>query len=420
MTDSAGDRRAAPAHPGPDTHFSWLFRLPVGQARHNRQAPLRVGSGRETRFLPRAGRARVPPSFTPSARLSRSSPTAGRAVPLPLCRSKSTGFSTEEQESPPEGGRIVPLGPMPTPPEGPRDRRGFEMTGTKFNAHQHITDQIIAAIEAGCPPWRKPWTGGARGAALPLRHNGEPYRGINILVLWSVASAKGYVSARWLTFKQAKDLGGAVRKGEKSTTVVKFGTIEREDEDGNLRSVPFTRAYRVFNADQIDALPADYYIAPEPPRDLGTEPDAALDAFFAATGARIDTTDEPRAFYDIRRDRIHMPPIATFHDAGGYYGTLAHEMTHWTGAASRLDRFERFADRKAYAFEELVAEIGNCLLCASLGLTPDCQQSGAYIAGWLAAMKEDNRAIFRAAAEAQKAADFLLAAGQGAQRVAAE
>jgi len=290
---------------------------------------------------------------------------------------------------------------------------------TKFDLHQTITDQIIAAIEAGCPPWRKPWTGSTTGASLPLRHNGEAYRGINILVLWSVAAAQGYTSARWLTFKQAKDLGGSVRKGEKSALVVFFDTIRKEDEDGEEKVIPFTKGYRVFNADQIDGLPADYYIQPEPARDLGTEADPALDAFFAATGASIDTTEEPRAYYNIPQDRIHMPPITTFPDAGGYYGTLAHELTHWTGAASRLDRFGRFADRKAYAFEELVAEIGNCLLCADLGLTPDFQQSGSYIYGWLRTMKEDNRAIFRAASEAQKAVELILTLGHYS-KVAAE
>jgi antirestriction protein ArdC len=168
------------------------------------------------------------------------------------------------------------------------------------------------------------------------------------------------------------------------------------------------------------AVHADFYVQPEPARDLGTEADPALDAFFAATGATIDTTEEPRAYYNIPQDRIHMPPIGTFHDASGYYGTLAHEITHWTGAASRLDRFGRFADRKSYAFEELVAEIGNCLLCATLGLTPDFGQSGAYIDGWLRAMKEDTKAIFRAASEAQKATDFVQGLTDPAQKVAAE
>lgn len=296
------------------------------------------------------------------------------------------------------------------------------MEKTKQNLHQQITDQIITAIEAGRAPWRKPWTGGTAGAALPLRHNGEPYRGINILVLWSVASSRGYTSAHWLTFKQAKTFGGAVRKGEKSSTVIYYTTKEIEDEekDGETKLIPLTKSYRVFNADQIDGLPDSFYRTPEPARDLGTELDPDLEAYFMGTGADIQSSKEPRAYYDIKRDRIHMPPVATFHNAGGYYATLAHELTHWTGAETRLDRFARFSDRKAYAFEELVAEIGNCLICATLGLTPDFEQSGAYIAGWLKAMKEDNRAIFRAASEAQKALDFVQGLTAPTKQMAAE
>ncbi|MCC5991277.1 MAG: DUF1738 domain-containing protein [Rhodobacteraceae bacterium] len=294
------------------------------------------------------------------------------------------------------------------------------MAAATFDLHQQITDQLMQAIEAGCPPWRKPWTGSSKGASLPLRHNGEPYRGINILVLWSIASAKGYTSARWLTFKQAKELGGNVRKGEKSATVVKFGTVEKEDENGEEKVIPYAKGYRVFNADQIDGLPAEYYDIPEPAADLGTEPVAHLDAFFAATGAKIEATSKPRAYYDITKDLIHMPLIQTFHNANGYYGTLAHELTHWTGASTRLARFERFSDRKAYAFEELIAEIGNCILSVTLGLTPDFAQSGAYIEGWLAAMKEDKKAIFRAASEAQKAVDFIYALEKHVGYVAAE
>jgi antirestriction protein ArdC len=140
--------------------------------------------------------------------------------------------------------------------------------------------------------------------------------------------AKDYSSARWMTFNQAKQLGGHVRKGEKSATVVKYGTVEREDENGEERQIPYARAYRVFNADQIEGLPAEFYILPDPPRDLGTVADPELETFFAASGAQIDVTEEPRAYYNIKTDRIHMPPIGTFHRAAGYYGTLAHELTH--------------------------------------------------------------------------------------------
>ena len=278
-----------------------------------------------------------------------------------------------------------------------------------FDLYQHVTDQIIASIEAGTPAWRKPWTGEKGGAVFPRRANGEPYRGINVLMLWLTAHEKGYGAAHWFTYRQAQEAGGQVRKGEKSATVVKYGTFEREDEEGDERKIPYLKAYRVFNAEQIEGLPAEFYGTPaEAARDFGTETNPALEAFFAATGADIRTSDEPRAFYNITQDFIHMPPITSFHDAGGYYATLAHEATHWTGHQTRLDRFTRFSDRKAYAFEELIAEIGACMTCANLGLVPDFAQSAAYLSGWLRALKDDKRLIFKAASEAQKAADLLM------------
>ncbi|MFQ8433162.1 ArdC family protein [Amaricoccus sp. W119] len=292
----------------------------------------------------------------------------------------------------------------------------------KFDAQQWVTDRIVAAIEAGTPPWRQPWTGTARGAVFPYRACGEAYRGINVILLWLEAWEKGYASRFWFTYRQAQALGGQVRKGEKSASVIKFGTFEKAGtaEEDDRRAIPFTKLYAVFNADQIDGLPEVYHRHPEAPRDLGTEPDRALEAFFAATGAVIVSSSDPRAYYDFKADRIHMPPIRTFHAMAGYYATLAHEATHWTGHASRLDRLAKFADRDAYAFEELVAELGNVMLCARLGLTPDFGQSAAYVESWLSALRNDKRLIFRAAAEAQKAVDFLLEAGGGvAQRSAA-
>lgn len=285
------------------------------------------------------------------------------------------------------------------------------MAKERLDIKQHVTDTIVAQIEAGTPPWRKPWTGDATGAGFPLRHNGEQYRGINILMLWATAMVKGYNSARWMTFKQARELGGSVRKGEKATKSVFYGTFEKEVEDGNgeteTRTSRFAKSNNVFNADQIDGLPADYYVRPEPPRDLGTEADSDLDTFFAATGAEIITSEDPKAYYHPARDHIHMPPIATFYEASGYYGTLAHELIHWTGSEKRLERIKKFQDKKAYAFEELVAEIGACFLCLQLGVEPQFDQSAAYVEGWLEALKSDKELIFKAAAEAQKAVDHI-------------
>lgn len=233
-------------------------------------------------------------------------------------------------------------------------------------------------MEAGTPPWRKPWTGNAGGAAFPLRACGEPHRGINVLLLLLAAANRGYTSAHWFTFKQAQELGAHVRKDEKSCTIVQHGTFEKEDEAGETRSLPYAKAYRVFNVDQIEGLPEAFCgETSTQAKDLGTEPNPELDAFFVATGAKIETTDEPWAYYHPARDIIHMPPIATFHDANGFYG------------------------------EELVAEIGSCMVCATLGLVPDFAQSAAYVESWLKALKDDARLIFKAASETQKALDFL-------------
>ncbi|WP_282063816.1 ArdC family protein [Roseobacter litoralis] len=287
----------------------------------------------------------------------------------------------------------------------------------KLDIHQHVTDTIIAQIEAGTPPWRTPWTGGEGGAAFPLRHNGEAYRGINILMLWATAHERGYNSAHWMTFKQAMELGGMVKKGEKCARSVFYGTFEKaadqtegkSEDDGKTR-IPYAKTNNVFNADQIENLPAEFYITPEQPRDLGTEANAELDAFFTDTGADIISSDEARAYYRPATDKIHMPPIRTFHSVTGYYSTLSHELCHWTGASNRLDRIKKFQNREAYAFEELVAEIGNCLLCLHLGVTPQFDQSAAYIESWLKALKDDKGLIFKAASEAQRAVDFILAA----------
>lgn len=287
----------------------------------------------------------------------------------------------------------------------------------KMDIHQHVTDTIIEQIEAGTPPWRKPWTGGTGGAAFPLRHNGDAYRGINILMLWATAHKRGYTSAHWMTFKQARDLGGMVKKGEKCARSVFYGTFEKDAEategqsdakgDGKTR-IPYAKTNNVFNADQIDGLPEQFYIQPDPPRDLGIEADATLDAFFSKVGVEIITSEDPKAYYSRAQDHIHMPPIAIFYDAAGYYGTLAHEEIHASGHQKRLARIEKFQDREAYAFEELVAGIGNCMLCLHLGVTPQFDQSAAYIEGWLAALKNDKGLIFKAASEAQKAVDYIL------------
>ena len=283
--------------------------------------------------------------------------------------------------------------------------------------HKEITDQIISALEKGVRPWQRPWDAShLEGRALvPLRHNGIAYRGVNILALWMASLAKGYRSPIWMTFHQALQLGGGVRKGEKGSLTVYASTLSRtetEDATGEETeaAIHYMKGYTVFNVEQIDGLPTHYYAAPEPRLDPVPRI-ARADAFFAATGADIRHGGN-QAYYAIGEDRIQMPPIAAFRDAESYYATLAHECTHWTRHPRRLDRSfgqKRFGDH-GYAVEELVAELGSAFTCAALDLLPEIREDHAsYIAHWLAVMKADKRAIFTAASDAQKAADYLSA-----------
>ncbi|MEM9098081.1 MAG: zincin-like metallopeptidase domain-containing protein, partial [Pseudomonadota bacterium] len=174
--------------------------------------------------------------------------------------------------------------------------------------------------------------------------------------------------------------------------------------------IPYAKSYRVFNAEQIDGLPESYQTQHEAPRDLGTEADPELDAWFARTGIRIETISEPRAYYAPGPDKIHMPPIATFLTAHGFYQTLSHESLHGSGHAKRLDRLKAANTKAEYAREELVAEIGAAMLCATLGIHLEIEQNAAYVEGWLKALQEDKREIFRAASAAQKGCDWLIEA----------
>ncbi|SCZ73459.1 Antirestriction protein ArdC [Epibacterium ulvae] len=287
----------------------------------------------------------------------------------------------------------------------------------KFDAYDAITSQIIEAIEAGVAPWRQPWAGGSGCSALPLRSTGEPYRGINILALWIAAQRTGFSSPYWMTYRQAQELGGNVRKGEKSTTVVKYGTFERANkETGEDEQIPYLKAYRVFNADQCDGLPDRYAVEDRSQDEYGAASVEELEAFFAATGAKVSHGGSV-ASYDMIADRVQMPPIEAFISSAHYYSTLAHEVVHWTGHKSRLDRFKKFETKAGYAFEELIAEIGTCFVGAQIGIEPTTEESAAYIEHWLKSLREDNHLIFKAASAAQKAADFVLesAAGQPEQ-----
>ncbi len=285
----------------------------------------------------------------------------------------------------------------------------------RTDVYQKITARIVAELERGVRPWMKPWNAGHGVGRImrPLRANGFPYQGINVLMLWSEAIDKSYASAMWMTFKQAKTLGAHVRKGEEGSLVVYADKIIRTETDNETgeeaeRAIPFMKGYTVFNVEQIEGLPEHYYAKPAPRSETVLRIERA-ESFFAATGANV-VHGGSRACYIPSTDNVHMPCIDFFRDSESYYATLAHEITHWTRHPSRLDRDfgrKRFGD-EGYAMEELVAELGSAFLSADLELTPEVRDDhAAYIGSWIKVLKDDKRAIFSAASHAQRAADFL-------------
>ncbi len=299
-------------------------------------------------------------------------------------------------------------------------------SAVKADVYERITNQIVAELEKGVRPWLKPWNAehSAGRITRPLRGNGIPYRGINVVMLWSEAMEKGYAAPIWMTFKQAIELKACVRKGEKGSLVVYADKITRTETDAatgeeNEFAIPFMKGYTVFNVEQIDGLPEHFYGKPEPRTDAVPRIER-VESFFAATGANV-VHGGSRACYIPSTDNIHMPCIDFFRDAESYYATLAHETTHWTKHTSRLNREfgrKRFGD-EGYAMEELVAELGSAFLSADLDLTPEVRDDHAsYVASWLKVLKNDKRAIFTAASHAQRAVDFLHGFQNAASAVA--
>jgi len=287
--------------------------------------------------------------------------------------------------------------------------------GDLKDIYGRITGKIIADLEQGVRPWMKPWSveHAAGRITRPLRHNGVPYQGINVIMLWSAATTKGYACPLWLTFKQAVELGGNVRKGETGELVVYANRLTCTETDDNgdeqQREIPFMKGYTVFNAEQCDGLPAHFSAPAEAPALSPMDRIEQADRFFALTGADI-RHGGMQAYYAAQSDHVQMPPFETFRDAESHAATLAHELTHWTKHKTRLARDfgrVRFGD-EGYAREELVAELGAAFLCADLAITPEVRDDhAAYIGHWLKALKNDTRLIFSAAAHAQRAADYL-------------
>lgn len=274
---------------------------------------------------------------------------------------------------------------------------------------QEITDGIIAALENGTSPWQKPWKElGGFGTSMPHNaSNGKCYRGGNVFWLMIAQQALGFVSAGWMTFKQAKALGGQVRKGEKGTGVVFWKFIEKKDKVTKKEvRIPFMRHYTVFNVEQIDGLP-EKITNPEG-REPVEVPDLAewVNDSLQLEGGIQHAGD--KAFYAPGPDTIRLPEPSQFSSEDAYNGTLLHEATHATGRKTRLDRLkDAVFGSPEYAEEELVAELGASMLCATLGLNYEVEHHASYIASWLKALKGDKKFIFKAASAAQKAVDYI-------------
>jgi len=286
----------------------------------------------------------------------------------------------------------------------------------RTNLYSEITDKIIAELEAGRVPWVQPWDTAAAKAPLGLPQNaatGRRYSGINVLLLWGAVVERGFGGQSWLTFRQALSLGGNVRKGERGTTVVYADRFVPEDEKRrsadtgeDAQAIPFLKRFTVFNTEQCENLPEDVATTAPPVQQGLIEP--TVEALIKATGIDFRIGGD-RAFYVPAQDYVQVPPPQAYFETINWHRTALHELGHATGHVSRLGRdLSGSFGSKKYAFEELIAEINAAFCCASLGIAPTVRHAD-YIGSWLEVLREDNRAIVRAASHASKAADWLLA-----------
>lgn len=288
-------------------------------------------------------------------------------------------------------------------------------TSERANLYQQITDRIIAELEAGRVPWVQPWGTAKAGIGMPYNAVSERrYSGVNILTLWDAVISRGYAAHAFLTFRQAIALGGSVRKGERGVAVIytrRFLPREerrRADIEGREPSggIPFLKHFTVFSVEQCDGLPAHICEPPSPIPEGLILPHA--EALIEATGADF-RIGGPSAFYSPTHDYVQVPRPDDFHDPVNWHRTAFHELGHWAGGASRLNRDQTGAfGSVAYGKEELCAELTGAFVCAALGIVPTVRHAD-YLGSWLEIIREDNRAILRAASAASKAADYLLA-----------
>ncbi|WP_116186565.1 ArdC family protein [Pectobacterium aquaticum] len=276
---------------------------------------------------------------------------------------------------------------------------------TRTDIYQTVTDNIIAALEAGVKPWSCPWQRVPGMSGLPSNFaTGIAYSGMNIMLLWCSASEQGFGDSRWMTYKQAQAVGGQVRKGEHGTTAIFYTTLEKENEDGDIDQIPMLKTFNVFNVEHIDGLPlTTETVSPEATFD----PLPEVENLFQKSGANIIEKGQ-NAFFRPSIDEVWLPERHLFSDAANFYATGLHELAHWSGGKKRLNREMKGKFGSAdYAEEELVAELGSAFLMADLGIVGEVQHE-SYIDSWLQALKNDKRYVFKAASAASKAHRYLM------------
>src|SRR5437867_1291043 len=295
-------------------------------------------------------------------------------------------------------------------------------TTTKRDYRQEVTDSIIKMLEEGTAPWQKPWQPGA--LEMPFNPTSEKqYRGGNAVQLMAIGVTRSYDDPRWMTYRQAQQNGWQVREGEKGTQIEywefpkssaladrKAATLSSDDapDDNKQPRRMIHRVYTVFNAKQIEGVPEH-----KPKQHEEFEIVNAGESILQHSGARISHDQNDRAFYDRNGDAIHLPPRSAFGKAADYYGTALHELGHWTGHTTRLNRetlnsSKHFGDEN-YAKEELRAELASVFLAAERGIPHDPANHAAYVGSWIKALQDDKNEIFRAAKDAHRATDFLIA-----------
>lgn len=293
---------------------------------------------------------------------------------------------------------------------------------TKRDVYAEVTDRIVAALEGGTKPWELPWVRSSAGVSNPI--SGTVYSGVNPWLLGLTMLEQGYTDPRFVTFNQAKKAGGTIRKGEKGSLIVYFRMLEVTDrKSGDMKKIPMLRMYSVFNLSQtqhinddgaiVDGLPKYQLTVPEERPEVDVETGYAM-AIALVEGIKADGLrwfhKGSRAYYQPSADAIAVPVASDFKSIAGYWATCMHEATHATGHSSRLDR--QFGGRfgsDAYAFEELIAELGSAFACAHAGIESSLDNHASYLESWLRVLKKDKHAIFTAQREAKKACEWLIA-----------